>query len=198
MERARTRTSSNLSVGGRALMESILPDADETYLVELTFIPRWSRRWISQAVIHFENPRAEWRVRAWLVREPDLPITTLLTKAISFHIPFNLEVPADVLPQWRRPLQSYSAWEVEAGAYYTGVSQARPIIYNVIGSEYARDYRLSVMEVLNRPNSTAFFFEGGLLACLALYYGNPGLLSRAMEGPSAAMILHGVGHTDYA
>lgn len=46
----------------------------------------------------------------------------------------------------------------------TGVPQARPISYNVIGSEYTRDYELSVLEILNRPNSMAFFFEGGLLA----------------------------------
>lgn len=178
-------------------MESLLPSIDETYPPEPSLAPSWSRRWLTQAVIHFENPRSEWRVRAWLSRYPDLSLTTLLTKAITSHIPFNLEVPAATLQKWRRPLQTYSVWEIEAGVYYTGVSQARPIIYNANGSEYARDYELSVLEILNRPNSTAFLFEGGLLARLASHYGNAGFLNRALEGPSAAMVLHGFGHTDF-
>lgn len=124
-------------------------------------------------------------------------VTTLLTKAIIHHIPFSLEVLGPALQKWCRPLQTYSAWEIKSGAYYTGVSQARPIIYNTIGSEYARDYELSMLEILNRPNSMAFLFEGGLLARLALHYGNPGFLKRALEGPSAAMVLHGSGHTDF-
>lgn len=124
--------------------------------------------------------------------------TTLLTKAISSHIPFHLEVPAAVLPRWRKEVRAYTVWEVRAGEYYRGISQSRPIIFNVVGSEYARAYQLSVLEVLNHPNSPAFFFEGGLLARLALYYGKPGLLARALEGPSAAMTLHGAGHTEYS
>lgn len=196
-DRSGIRALHSLSIGGRTLIESLLPSVSETYPPDLSFAPRWSRRWLSQAIIHFENPRAEWRMRAWHYLTPDMPLTALLTKAVSSHIPFCLEVPAAVLQKWRRPLQSYSVWEIEAGTYYTGVSQARPIIYTAIGSEYARDYELSVLEILNRPNSTAFFFEGGLLARLALHYGNPGLLSRAMEGPSAAMVLHGSGHTDF-
>lgn len=66
------------------------------------------------------------------------------------------------------------------------------------GSEYARDYKLSILEVLNRPNTTGFFFEGGLLAHLALHYGSPELLTHALEGPSAAITLHGAGHNDYS
>lgn len=106
-----------------------------------------------------------------------MAVTILLTKALTCHIPFSLEVPAAVIPTWAHPPHTYSDWEVVSGEYYTGVSQARPITYNVVGSEYAREYKLSVMEILNRPNSTAFFFEGGLLARLALHYGNPGLLN---------------------
>lgn len=114
------------------------------------------------------------------------------------HIPFSLEVPAPVLPLWVRPSNSYSVWEVGAGEYYTGVLYTWSITYNAVGTEYTRNYKLSVLEVLNRPNSTAFFFEGGLLALLAQHYGNPGLMAQAMEGPSAAMTLHGAGHTDFS
>lgn len=185
-------------VGGRALVESLLPAIDEAYPPDLSFQPRWSRRWLANAVIHFENPKAEWRIRAWLIREPNLTLTSLLTRAVTCHIPFSLEIPADLIPQWSRPVRSFTVWEVNAGVYYTGVPQARPITYNADGSEYAREYQLSVMEVLNRPNSTAFFFEGGLLARLALHYGHSQLLARAMEGPSAAMTLHGAGHTDFS
>lgn len=183
---------------GRALVESILPAADESYPAEPDCLPRWSRCWLANAVIHFQDPRAEWRIRAWLIRDPSMAATELLSKALAAHIPFSLEVPAAVLPRWARPVQTYSVWEVEAGEYYTGVSQARPITFNAVGSEYAREYKLSVMEVLNRPNSIAFFFEGGLLARLALHYGNPGLITRARAGPSAAMTLHGAGHADFS
>lgn len=129
---------------------------------------------------------------------PRLPLTTLLTKALNHHIPFTLEVPSSTIPKWTRPPHSYLVWEVSASEYYTGVSQARPITHNAVGTEYAREYKLSVLEILNRPNSTAFFFEGRLLARLASHYGNPGLMSRAMEGPSAAMTLHGSGHLDFS
>lgn len=68
----------------------------------------------------------------------------------------------------------------------------------MVGSEYTREYKLSVMEVLNCPNSTTFFFEGGLLVYPALHYGNLGLMIRAREEPSTAMTLHGTGHTNFS
>lgn len=197
-DRSGIQALNNLLVGPSDPYESLLPAADETYPAALLFVPRWSRHWLVQAISHFENPKAEWCICAWLECDPSMPATTLLMKAIHSHIPFHLEVPAAVIPRWRRDVKTYSVWEVQAGEYYRGTSQARPIIYNTVGSEYSRAYQLSVLEALNCPNSTVFFFEGGLLARLVLHYGNPGLLSQAMEGLSAVMTLHGTGYTDYS
>lgn len=119
-------------IGGQTLIGLLLPPADKAYPAKPAFPHRWSRWWIANTVIHFKNPRAEWRMRAWLIREPHMTVTTLLSKAITSHILFSLETPSAVVPLWARPARSYSVWEVEAGEYYTGVSQARPITHNVM------------------------------------------------------------------
>ena len=44
-----------------------------------------------------------------------------------------------------------------------------------------------------RPNTRAFFFEGGLIARLAQAYAPPELLDSELFGPSSQVMLHNAG-----
>lgn len=179
---------------GRVLLEAIIPLEDGDYELDLAEHGRWSKRFLDHAIIRFPFVSSEWRIRAWLVRDPYMPLTTLMGKALSAHIPFRLEIPDAVIPLFRLPVNEYSDWDHKAGSYYHDVSHERLINYDDNGATYKKDYKLSVIELLNRPHATAFLYEGGLLARIAKQYSGNDLARRAMKGPSAVITLHGAGY----
>ncbi|KZP10443.1 hypothetical protein FIBSPDRAFT_963150 [Athelia psychrophila] len=191
---SRVSLAGNRVIEGQGLLESIIPNEAEGYALDLTEGSRWSLRFIEHAIIRFPVISSEWRIRAWLEHEPYMPITTLLSKAISAHIPFRLEIPETDLQFFRRSAALYSDWERNAHRYYHDIVQERLINYNENGVIYRQEYELSVMELLNRPNAGAFLFEGGLLARIARRYSSQDLVTRALKGPSAAITLHGAGY----
>lgn len=182
------------ALDGPALLTSILPNEADGYELDMTDYGRWSRRFLDHAIFRFPQAHSEWRIRAWLVRNPYMPITTLLKNALSAHIPFRLEIPNDAISFFRRPLDQYSDWEHDAAGYYHDISHERLIDYSDTGVIYRKDYELSVIELLNRPHAPAFLYEGGLLARIAKHYSSRNLPARAMKGPSAAITLHGAGY----
>ncbi|KAF7972074.1 hypothetical protein HWV62_19149 [Athelia sp. TMB] len=171
------------------------PPANGEYQIDFTTFGRWSREMLSEAVISFPDPRAQWRIRAWVTEETTIRATVLLSRAMSYFIPFHLEIPAPAIPRFMRTKEHFTSWEIAASHFYQNPHHDHLITYDANGVDYAATYKSSVLALLNKPNASAFLFEGGLVARIAYEYGGQQLVERAMGGLSAAFTLHGSGST---
>ncbi|KAF7974581.1 hypothetical protein HWV62_11962 [Athelia sp. TMB] len=180
---------------GREAAASLVPFEDLHYPEGFAKGGLWSRLFLERAIIHFPDERSQWRIRAWLLDEPHLPVTALLSQALSFFIPFYLEIPAAIVHQFTKPLALYNHWEMAAGNFYRVEHPDESITWKVNGADYASNYRGSVLNLLNKPNVHVFLYEGGLLARIAYEYGGDALMARAKSGLSATVTLHGAAAT---
>ncbi|KAF7965405.1 hypothetical protein HWV62_43698 [Athelia sp. TMB] len=180
---------------GRAAVAALVLFEDSSFPDGFVQGGRWSRKILEKAILHFPSANAQWRLRAWLLDEPNLPVTELLDRALSYFIPFYLEIPSAVVHQFTRPLESYDRWEHSAGEFYREDRPDQTIMYQINGAKYATAYKMSVLNQLNKPNAHAFLYEGGLLARIVYHFGGEELLSRAKKGLSAAVTLHGAATT---
>lgn len=179
----------SLSMEGVARLESILPSGSDEFPESLDASGRWSAAFLREAVFSFPSPNAEWRIRAWRVQNPSWPTTRLLNAALSFHIPFRLEIPAASLSLFARQKSSYSATELAARPFYSAGYRDYNITFDLNGAGYVQSYLASLATLLMKPNAGAFLFEGSLLSRIAREFAPSDLLHRALQGPSAATTL---------
>lgn len=179
----------SLSPEGAARLNFVLPSGNDHFPKSLDAEGRWNEVFLQQAVISFKEPNAEWRIRAWRVRNPDWPATRLLNAALSFHIPFRLEIPSSAVNMFARQKSSYSPTDLAARPFYSAGYRDFNITYDSNGAGYVQRYLASLATLLMKPNAGAFLFEGGLLSRIAREFAPPDLLNRALMGPSAAITL---------
>ncbi|KAF7967325.1 hypothetical protein HWV62_34699 [Athelia sp. TMB] len=153
----------------------------------------WNKKYLEKAVISFPKARAQWRIRSWLFEDPSLPLTQMLGRAISYCVPFRLEMPEANVQEFRKPRIQYQQWERDAALYYRPGYRDPQVEYTANKAELAGLYVSSVLPLLRKPNAPAFLFEGGLLARIARHFGGQDLIDRAMLGLSAAVTLHRAG-----
>ncbi|KAF7973925.1 hypothetical protein HWV62_13984 [Athelia sp. TMB] len=180
---------------GRMAVLAVKPALSLVHLPDIATEGKWSKDFLLQAVISFPKPRAQWRIRSWLFEDPALPATQLLGRALSYCIPFQLEIPEKVLRLFFKPKTQYVQWERDAALYYRPGYRDQQIDYTANGAELAELYQGSVLPLLRKPNAPAFLFEGGLLARIARHFGGQDLIDRALKGVSAAVTLHRAGET---
>ncbi|KAF7965579.1 hypothetical protein HWV62_42836 [Athelia sp. TMB] len=181
---------------GRDAALSLLPrTGEQPYPFDFTNSREWNREFLEEAVIHFPAPNAQWRIRSWRVQDPDVPITILLSRALSYFIPFQLEVPMEIMHRFMRTKASCSYRDTAAGIFYKSNYIGNLIQYTKIGVNYVAAYKTSALGVLAKPNAPAFLFQGGILARLAYYFGGPALVEQATRGLSTGVTLHGAGFT---
>ena len=142
----------------RSLLPVLLmvPVKEKHFSFHFTRIGRWNRDFLEEAIIHFLVANAQWRMQAWLLEDPDMPITILLSKALSFFIPFHLEMPVLTLPRFTRTCKSCTHREISTGLFYKPNFTDELIDYLDIGVTYVSRYKVSVLALLSRPNTTAF------------------------------------------
>ncbi|KAF7979556.1 hypothetical protein HWV62_41826 [Athelia sp. TMB] len=180
---------------GNDAVRSLIPGDEDIYPHDFSETRGWNKKFLHEVIITFPVPEAQWRIRAWLLREPELLATQLLNRALSRFIPFRLEMPEAALPKFTRAQEEYSGWDVVAALYYEPGYRDPELCYTPSAATQASKFRSSVLAILHKPNATAFLFEGGLLARIAYQYGGIQLVRRAMTGLSAAVTLHRDGAT---
>ena len=62
----------------------------------------WSEAYLAEGILHFEDPRAETRIRLWSLLDRGLSKAQLLEKALNKHVGFSLEVPRLLIPSFSR------------------------------------------------------------------------------------------------
>lgn len=178
-----------LSVEGRAWVTSILPTGSDHFPTSLDEVGHWNAAFLQEVSFSFQDPRMEWRIRAWHFLHPSWTATRLLNAALSFHMPFRLEIPASAALHFMRQKSSYSASELASRPFYSAGYRDSNIIFDSNGAVYTQCYLATLANLLMKPNAGAFLFEGGMLSRIAREFAPSDLLSRAMNGPSAAITL---------
>lgn len=178
-----------ISIEGRARLESILPEGTDHFPSSLDSVGYWSAAFLQHAIITFQEPNSEWRIRAWKTMNPSWSATRLLNAALSFHIPFRLEIPSDSTGLFARQKAAYSASDLASSPFYSAGYRDTNIAFDPNGAGYAQQYLASLATLLMKPNAGAFLFEGGLLSRIAREFAPADLVDRAMKGPSAAVTL---------
>lgn len=141
------------SARGREAALSLLPrQEDQPYPFDFTTGEEWNRAFLEEAVIHFPWPNAQWRIRSWLLQDPDIPLTILLSRALSYFIPFQLEVPMGVMHRFMRTKASCAYSDVAAGIFYKANYIGNLIQYTKIGVNYVAAYKTSALGILAKPN----------------------------------------------
>ncbi|KZP04876.1 hypothetical protein FIBSPDRAFT_967755 [Athelia psychrophila] len=185
-----------LSAEGLAWITSILPSGTDHFPKSLDDVGQWSAAFLQEASFSFQDPRTEWRLRAWHLTNPSWTATRLLNAALSFHMPFRLEIPASATALFARQKSSYNATELASRPFYSAGYRDSNIVFDPNGAVYIQRYLASLANLLMKPNAGAFLFEGGLLSRIAREFAPSDLLRRALNGPSAAITLWNSSYRD--
>lgn len=111
-------------------------------------------------------------------------------------MPVRLELPAAAVVHFARQKASYSATDLASRPFYSAGYRDCNITYDSNGAVYVQRYLATVANLLMKPNAGAFLFEGGLLSRLAREFAPSDLISRALNGPSAAVTLWNSSYRD--
>ena len=146
------------------------------FVTEVTGVPAVACNWNQMLMSHviLVAPHDEARLRYRALCHPAWTVQDIMTDALNRCIPFQLGVRIEDAPK----LAVEPAPEC----------QDEPLAWQNSTSNFAESWLAACKDILSRPHSRWYTYQGGLISRLVRQIGGPGILQAAAKGPFITFI----------